>query len=110
MVNILINVKGIVGVSIDNDAFDEELLSHINSAAVRLSTLGVTEFDDLEIDESTEYPEFTNSLWERMSKTYVAQKVKSVFDPTSSATVREAYDTYTKELETLIVLTTIGEG
>lgn len=85
--SILLTVKQVLDIPADNTAFDFTLLIHINSAFATLNQLGVGPATVFEIEDDT-------AVWATFLdgdsrfnavKTYVCLKVKSVFDPPSSA-------------------------
>lgn len=97
---ILEHVKTIIGVS--DDSFDEELLMHINASVTELVELGVTELADVKVETETEWPPIASWNLEAQIQTYVAIKTKSIFEPTSSSTISQAYTRYLLKLEGLI--------
>lgn len=106
--NILQDIKLGVGVPVDSDAFDSELLMHANATAGFINQLGVTEFDGLVIREETEWPTITSPLIDSLVKAYLMMTVKSVFDPTASATIRDHIADYMHEIEYRILVETEG--
>lgn len=106
MDSILASIKKLIGPSVEYDNFDADLIMHINTAFMRLHSLGVGPIDGFVIeDETSVWSDFIPSIdmakYEGV-KTYIYIKVKLVFDPPASATVLDALDRQAKELEWLL--------
>lgn len=91
--SILDSIKKILGVSTEDDAFDDELLILINSVFMALQQIGVGPQDTLfyiEDNSSTwsDYIENPNEL--PMIKTYMAIRVRLIFDPPQSSSLDQA--------------------
>lgn len=99
MSTILEEVKVSRGVEINNLGFDQELLMYINSAASKLVQLGVSEFEDLLVEESSAWPTFRNQTLESLSKHYVSVIVGQTFDPSASPVISESLHSHVGELE-----------
>lgn len=106
--NILQDIKLGVGVSVESDEFDTEILLITNSVVSTLTQLGVTEATGLVVREDTEWPTFASSIIEAMTKTYIYLSVKKVFDPTASATIESSLGYYLRELEYRLLVETEG--
>jgi hypothetical protein len=102
MTIIIEDVKKALAIDPDNLGFDGELYININAAKSTLVQLGVVELD-ITIDEETSWPVFNSDVVGEHAKQYLVLKVKSVFDPTASETIRSAFDAYMVELESRIV-------
>lgn len=101
MDSILTSVKKIIGISEEDESFDLDLIIHINSVLMILNQLGVGPSKGFSISDK-------HSLWsdfmpEDLSieavKTYVALKVRLIFDPPTSGAVAEAIKNTISELE-----------
>ncbi len=104
---ILSYVKVALAVDFESTAFDVELLSLINVAVSVLSQLGVIEYDDLVVDASTAWPIFVDrTIIKALSKNYIGQAVKLVFDPTPSATIQGVREEALKHLEARLIIET----
>lgn len=91
--SILNSIKIAIGLSVEDDAFDQELLMLINSVLMTLQQIGVGPQDELfhiednsktwsdYLDEPTELP---------MVKNYVAIRVRLIFDPPQSSSLDQA--------------------
>lgn len=85
MDNVLESIKDAAGVSLEDTAFDSELLLHINSVFMILRQLGVGPISPFVADGNSTWDEFTsdNAILP-MIKSYVALKVRELFDPPAS--------------------------
>lgn len=101
MESILTSIKKLLGMTEDYDAFDTDIIIHINSVFMILNQLGVGPIEGFRIeDESDVWTDFTSDALEIESvKTYIYLKVKLIFDPPSNSTVLEAYKEQIRELE-----------
>jgi len=99
--SILDSIKKLMGADHLYDAFDEDLIIHINTVLGILSQMGVRSVLGFSIkgrhETWGEYLE--NELNLEMVKTYVYLKVKLIFDPPSNSSVIKAYEDSIKELE-----------
>ncbi len=100
--SILVTIKDMLGYKDKTyDAFDSEIIVHINSALSRLSQLGVNTSEHLQITGDSET---WNNLFgedEKLNQiqTFIFLKVKLIFDPPSSATTTQSFEERVKELE-----------
>jgi hypothetical protein len=95
---ILEDIKISLGVMPDNLGFDLELLIFLNSIKVNLVQLGVTELG-IDIDETTNWPTFTDDTVGGLTKHYILVKARQAFDPTASETIAKTFDKFVVELE-----------
>ena len=91
--SILDSIKKILGVSTEDDAFDEELIILINSVFMTLQQIGVGPQDTLFYIEDnssswSDYVENPNEI--PMIKTYIAIRVRLIFDPPQSSSLDQA--------------------
>lgn len=100
MDSILASIKKMLNIDPDMDAFDTDIIIHINSALGILTQLGVGSNTGFSIKDNT-------SLWSdfigdennlEMVKTFIYMNVRLGFDPPSNAFV---VDSITKQLEEL---------
>ena len=101
MDSILVTIKKMLGIDADYDAFDTDIIVHINTAIMILRQLGVGIKAGFVItDESEEWVDLlgNSELYESV-KTYIYLRVKSVFDPSTSSAASEASKEMIKELE-----------
>jgi hypothetical protein len=99
--SILNSTKKILGLDPDYTAFDQDVITHINSAFATLTQLGIGPVDGFMIEDAT--PSWSdilgNDLGLNMVKTYVYLKVRMVFDPQSTRYTIAAMTTQISELE-----------
>ncbi|QJD49589.1 virion structural protein [Gordonia phage Secretariat] len=99
--SILDSTKKILGIDAEYDAFDMDIIMHINSALSTLNQLGLGPEEGFMIQDSSE--EWGDLLEEDMRlnsiKTYVYLKVRIIFDPPSTSFVLTAMQEQIKELE-----------
>lgn len=99
--SILTSTKKILGVPESETAFDLDIMTHINSALMILSQLGVGPEEGLAIVDDS-------MLWDRVTqgdnmlntvKSYVYLRVRILFDPPSTSFVLKAMEEQLKEME-----------
>lgn len=99
--SILDSIKKILGMPPDYDAFDTDLVIHINSVFGILAQLGVGPEGGFSISDNT-------TLWRaylgdskdlEMVKSYIALKVRLVFDPPTIGAVMDAMREQIREFE-----------
>lgn len=99
--SILTSVKKNLNLDVSYTAFDEEIITHINSAFSTLNQLGVGPADGFEIQDATPtWASFigTNKKY-NFVKTYVYLSVRQLFDPGGTSYVITAMEKQFKELE-----------
>lgn len=99
--SILTSVKKLSGIDKEYDVFDLDIITYINTVFMTLNQMGVgpkTVFS-INDDSSTwdEFEEENNDI--RAVRTYISQKVRLVFDPPTSATIKQALQESIAELE-----------
>lgn len=102
MESILISVKKMLGIDKDNLEFDDEIIMHINSVFTILNQLGVGPSEGFFIeDDSAEWTDFIPDITKLHAvKTYIFQKVRIIFDPTSLGSASlAAYERTIQEFE-----------
>lgn len=99
--SVLQSVKKALGVPYEDDGFDQELIMYINSALMILTQLGVGPDGGVVITnvEDTWASVIEGSTELEMVKTYVALRVKLLFDPPSTSFVLEAIKEQIAEFE-----------
>lgn len=99
--SILISIKKLLGIEAFYEAFDTDVIIHINSVFTILAQLGYGPPEGFFIrDNSAQWTDFISEENKiEAVKTYIYMKVKLVFDPPTSAAVIEAYKEYIKEFE-----------
>lgn len=99
--SILNSVKKILGIASDYDAFDTDIIIHINSVFSTLNQLGLGPDEGFMIeDDSASWGDFLlDDMRLNSVKTYVYLKVRILFDPPTSGFVLTALQEQAKELE-----------
>ena len=99
--SILLTIKKLIGVGDDDDSFDLDLITHINSVFGVLWQLGVGPYEGYAIeDENNVWSEFLpDRKYLNTVKTYMSLKVKKIFDPPQSSSVMEALTNTINEYE-----------
>lgn len=100
--SILISVKTMLGLMDDYNAFDGELILHINSVMTILYQLGVGRQDKIFVidGEQTKWSDFFgDSDVIPLVKSYTYLKVRLLFDPPNSGVLHEAMERQVEEVE-----------
>ena len=101
MDSILTSIKLLLGITEDYEAFDQQLIMHINSVFMVLTQLGVGPTEGFMIENK-------NDTWDdfisddsnlQTVKSYMYLKVKMLFDPPSSSTVMDSTNRMINEFE-----------
>lgn len=103
--SILKSIKKILGVGLDDDSFDFDIITHINSAFSNLHDLGVGSPLGFVIEDDTanwsgifEKPEEQKTMLAYM-RTYVYLKVRLLFDPPGTSFLLDAINKQIQEIE-----------
>ena len=90
--SILASVKKILGITDDNTEFDVDLIIYINTVLASLIQMGVGPQEGYVItDRENTWYEFTGGNKKiEMTKSYVALRVRKLFDPPQSSVLMEA--------------------
>lgn len=101
MESILVSIKKLLGLDKDYDAFDADVIIHINSVFMILNQLGVGPDTCFRIeDDLAVWTDFSEDIDEiEAVKSYIYHKVKMLFDPPTSSAVKEANQQIINELE-----------
>lgn len=101
MDSILNSVKKLLGIAEEYDAFDIDIIMYINSVFNVLTQLGVGPTGGFSIHDSssTWNDYFADSEPIEAVKTYVAMKVRLLFDPPANSTAMQALTNVISELE-----------
>lgn len=99
--SILNSVKDMIAGGAIHEHFDNELIMHINSVIATLRQIGIGPADGFSItDDSAVWSDLVgDSKMLDSVKSYVAFKVRMMFDPPTSSAVSEAIKENIKELE-----------
>lgn len=95
MGTILEDTKKAIGIIPGYDAFDDQILMHINTARMDLSQLGPKCSTNIEKD--TGWHVFDEIDDESAIKSYIAMKVKLFFDPPGNSFLVSAYQKLIEE-------------
>lgn len=99
--SILKATKKVLNVPSTLDAFDQDILMHLNAAFTTLDTLGVGPSGGVTVEE-------VDTTWDslgvppnqlNMIKSYVYLKVRSLFDPPGTSFHLKAFEDQIKEME-----------
>lgn len=102
MESILTSIKKLLGITEEYTHFDNDLIMHINSVLMILSQLGVGPSEGYSISSSAEtWTDFLGDDLKKLQsvKSYVALKVRLMFDPPTSSSVMEAINNQIREFE-----------
>ena len=99
--SILTSVKKMLGITKEYDAFDMDIVMHINSVFMILNQLGVGPSEAFRVtDYSAKWSDFISEDSKLESvKSYMYLKVKLLFDPPTNSAVAEANNRMISELE-----------
>lgn len=101
MNSILTSIKKLAGLDESYDAFDYDIITYINGVFMILRQMGVGPPGGFSIvDESSVWTDYIPDI-EKIEavKTYIAMKVRIVFDPPTSSALLEALKESIKEYE-----------
>lgn len=102
--SILDSVKNTLGIYPEDNSFDAELMLHINTVLSNVVQMGVGPKTGFSITGNSELWSSFITEPDKLTKlsnvkTYVALKVKLIFDTPASSVVKEALEGQCKELE-----------
>lgn len=108
--SILLSVKKLLGTYVDENvtSFDDDLIIYTNSALATLRQLGIgpqTGFTITGEYETWEDLGITDPEMFAMVKPYVANKVRTMFDPPTSGIVSQSLNDTLRELEWRLIVT-----
>lgn len=97
--NILTSTKKVLGIGADYEAFDVDILMHINSVFSTLHQLGIGPVDGFFVDEESTWSSFLGND-NRMNsvKTFTYLRVRLVFDPPGTSYLIESLRKQAEEL------------
>ena len=101
MDSILTSIKKVLGIYEEDTSFDIDIIMHINTVFMILRQMGIGPDDGFSVIDSRDtWDDYLDdiSLIESV-KTYVALKVRLIFDPPASSTMVEAINRTISELE-----------
>lgn len=99
--SILDNVKKNLGIQVDDDEFDNDIITHINTVFFTLNQLGIGPSDGYMIeDNTTEWDDYTDGVKNLNAiKTYTYLRVRALFDPPQTGYLTDALKEQIRELE-----------
>lgn len=99
--SILNDIKHMLGIEPDYDAFDIDIIIDINSVFMILNQLGVGPKETFSITDSTAtWDEFTRGKTDIMAvKTYIYLRTRLMFDPPTNSFTIQAFENQIKELQ-----------
>ena len=97
--SILTTIKNMLEIDLDDDCFDEELVTYINTCFITLKQVAI-DYDFYITDKTTSWSDLLKDKVSSFQsvKTYVYARVKILFDPPSSSTL-SSYENLIRELE-----------
>ena len=101
MESILTSIKKMLGITEEYKQFDPDIIMHINSVFMILNQLGVGPSEGFRIsDEHAKWSDFISDDDNLdLVKSYMAMKVRLLFDPPQSSIVMEATNRMISEAE-----------
>lgn len=98
--SILSSTKKVLGISAEYTYFDQDILTHLNSAFATLSQLGVDWGNGYVADDTIGWDDLVCPVEQlHMVKAYIYLKVRIAFDPPSTSFLIEALNQQIKEHE-----------
>lgn len=100
--SILESVKKILGLTKEYDAFDYDILTHINTVFSNITQMGIGPQEGFTITGYAEKWEdftLTNPLQKQQIRSLVPLKVRVLFDPSANGNISGALDRQIAELE-----------
>lgn len=107
MDSILNNVKKLLGIDSDDDSFDVDVMTIINSTILSLAQMGIGPSNGFIVTSiENEWADWivTPTINLEGIKTYLYLKTKLIFDPPTNSTVIEAFNKSLSELEWRMML------
>lgn len=100
MESILTSIKKLLGLTEEYEAFDGDIIIHINTVFSILNQLGIGPEKGFSIKGKEEtWDTYIDSNYAEMVKTFVYLKVRLIFDPPSSSYVVDSINRSISELE-----------
>jgi len=99
--SILLSIKKLLGLVEDDQAFDADIIIHINSVFMILNQLGIGPIDGFKIESQEEtWDQFIqdDKLLEDV-KTYIYLRVRLIFDPPLNSSIQGSIERTISELE-----------
>lgn len=108
--SILLSIKSMLGIDANMNAFDFEIIQHINAAFTTVHQLGVGPDDAFTVvNENTDWSEFASDpKLVNLARSYIYKKVRLAFDPPTNSFLNTSIENQIKEDE--FRLNMYGEG
>lgn len=101
--SILTSIKKLLGIPEEYEAFDQDIIIHINTFLSRLYQVGVGVENFFIIDKTATWDQFLiDEAKYQQAKTYVYLRVRLIFDPPQTGAAMEAFKENLRELEWLL--------
>jgi hypothetical protein len=101
--SILTSIKKLLGIPEEYEAFDQDIIIHINTFLTRLYQVGVGVKGFSIYDKSATWDQFlVDESKYQQAKTYVYLRVRLIFDPPTTGAASEAFKESLRELEWLL--------
>lgn len=98
--SILNTIKKMLGLELDYDAFDTDIIVNINSVMMGLTQIGIGPIDGFAVTGVYEtWSDFLGTTSAHAVKSFIYLKVKIMFDPPSSSFVLDAITKQASEFE-----------
>ena len=98
--SILRSIKKVLGVPDEYDAFDLDIIMHINSVLSILYQMGVgPEEGMVVVDETEEWDDFFSATDLNLVRSYIFLKVRMLFDPPTTSFLLDAMNKQISEFE-----------
>lgn len=98
--NILKTIKKLTNLGEDDDSFDLDVLTHINTVFMTLYQLGVGPVEGFAANEDSKWQEFTsNEVLLNAVKSYIGLRVRLLFDPPATSFTQESFQRQIDQLE-----------
>lgn len=107
MVSILDSIKQLLGIDVNDDNFDKELIIHINGALMIINQLGVGPESYYITDKDNVWDEFTQGRYDlEIIKSAVYLRVRLIFDPPQNSFLVTAIEKQISEYDWRITVQT----
>lgn len=101
--SILTSIKKLLGIPEEYEAYDPDIIIHINTFLTRLYQVGVGVPNFFIVDKTATWDQFlVDEAKYQQAKTYVYLRVRMLFDPPQSGAASEAFKENINELEWLL--------
>lgn len=108
--SILLSIKSMLGIDANMNAFDFEIIQHVNAAFTTVHQLGVGPIEGFLIkNENDDWSDFSSDpKLVNLARSYIYKKVRLAFDPPTNSFLNTSIENQIKEDE--FRLNMYGEG